>query len=217
MQLKNSSKPILSVALAGLVIILVLFFNFFLQGQNLSVINRQTEISSKPFILNAAALPKQEQASLPDDKADFGLPMRLKIPGINVDAAVEPVGLTSEGLMDVPKDSADVAWYNLGQRPGENGSAVMAGHYGLKNEKVPAFDNLHKLLPGDKLYVEDDRGIIISFAVRESRSYDPSADASAVFSSNDGKSHLNLIACEGIWDKIAGNYPKRLVIFTDKE
>lgn len=204
------------VALPGLAIILVLFFNFFSQIPDLSV-DRQAENNSEPLILNAFALSKQEQAGLPDNKINFGLPVRLKITGINVDAVVESVGLTSAGLMDVPKNSADVAWYNLGQRPGENGSAVMAGHYGLKNGRAPVFDNLYKLLPGDKLYVEDDKGIIISFVVRESRSYDPSADASAVFSSNDGRSHLNLITCEGPWDKTAKSYSKRLVVFTDKK
>lgn len=216
MQLKNLSKLILLVALPGLAIILVLFFNFFSQDSDLSD-NRQAENISEPLILNAAALSKQEQASLPISQINSGLPVRLKISGINVDAAVEPVGLTSAGLMDVPKDFADVAWYNLGQRPGENGSAVIAGHYGLKNGKAPAFDNLHKLIPGDKLYVADDKGAIISFVVRERRSYDPNADASAVFGSNDGRSHLNLITCEGVWDKVTKSYPKRLVVFTDKE
>jgi hypothetical protein len=52
--------------------------------------------------------------------------------------------------------------------------------------------------------------------VREIQRYDPNADASSVFSSNDGKSHLNLITCEGIWDEVSQSYPQRLVIFTDK-
>jgi len=32
--------------------------------------------------------------------------------------------------MDLPKERANVAWFNLGPRPGENDSAVIAGHYG---------------------------------------------------------------------------------------
>ncbi|MFZ2299818.1 MAG: class F sortase [Candidatus Moraniibacteriota bacterium] len=53
--------------------------------------------------------------------------------------------------------------------------------------------------------------------VRESRSFDPDADALDVFSSDDGKAHLNLITCEGVWDKASKRYSKRLVVFTDKE
>lgn len=157
------------------------------------------------------------QSIVCEKPASSGLPIRLKIPKINVDAALEYVGLTSDGAMDVPKSQDDAAWFNLGPRPGENGSAVIAGHYGWKNRKASAFDNLHKLREGDKLYIEDDKGMIISFVVRAIQRYEPNADASDVFGSNDDKSHLNLVTCEGVWNKVFKSYSKRLVIFTDKE
>jgi hypothetical protein len=53
--------------------------------------------------------------------------------------------------------------------------------------------------------------------VREIKKYDLSADTKDVFVSNDGKSHLNLITCAGIWNPILGTHSKRLVIFADKE
>jgi LPXTG-site transpeptidase (sortase) family protein len=149
------------------------------------------------------------------EQASAGFPIRLKVPKINVDVTVEYVGLASDGAMDTPKSPDDVVWFELGQRPGENGSAVIAGHYGWGNGKASVFDNLYKLHKGDKLYIEDDKGIAVSFVVRESRRYDPEADASNVFNSNDGKSHLNLITCDGIWDGAKKSYSKRLVVFAD--
>jgi LPXTG-site transpeptidase (sortase) family protein len=145
-----------------------------------------------------------------------GLPVRLKIPSIGVDALIEHVGL-KDGAMDVPSGPAETAWFNLGPRPGENGSAVIAGHYGWKNDIPAIFDNLHKLSRGDKLYIEYENGMIISFVVRESRSYPFDADASEVFILNDGKPHLNLVTCEGIWDKTKKSYSSRLVVFADAE
>lgn len=146
-----------------------------------------------------------------------GLPVRLKIPSINIDAAIEYVGLKANGEMGVPKDTANVAWFKLGSRPGENGSAVIAGHFGvLENGEGSVFDNLKKLGRGDKIYVEDEKGTTITFVVREKRSYEADEDASGVFSSNDGKSHLNLVTCQG-WNIVSESYTKRLVIFTDKE
>jgi uncharacterized membrane protein len=71
------------------------------------------------------------------------------------------------------------------------------------------------LVKGDKIFIEDDKGIIISFIVRESKIYALDADASEVFYSTDGTSHLNLITC--IQDKVTKKYPNRLVVFTDKE
>jgi LPXTG-site transpeptidase (sortase) family protein len=147
-----------------------------------------------------------------------GQPVRLKIPEINVDAAFEYVGLTPEGAMDAPSGPRNVAWFELGPRPGENGSAVIAGHYGRwKTGEGSVFDNLNKLEKGDVLYIETDRGESISFIVRELRSYEADADASDVFILNDGKAHLNLITCEGVWDEVLKTYHKRLVVFADKE
>lgn len=163
-------------------------------------------------------VPSASSQISPASLTGAGLPVRLKIPGINVNAALESVGLTLEGAVDVPKDPSNAAWFDLWPRPGENGSAVITGHYGQwKSGAGSVFDNLYKLRQGDKLYVEDDRGAIITFVVRASRSYDPEANAPEVFSSNDGKSHLNLITCEGAWNKVSKSYPKRLVVFTDKE
>jgi LPXTG-site transpeptidase (sortase) family protein len=163
----------------------------------------QANVTDKPSITY------QEQASP-------GLPVHLKIPGINVDSAIESVSLTPEGAVGIPKDPDNAAWYNLGPIPGNIGSAVMSGHvnwyYGAKG----VFENLNKLKPGDKIEVLDDKGSTISFVVRESRSYDAAADATDVFYSKDGKAHLNLITCEGVWNKLAKQYSKRLVVFADR-
>jgi LPXTG-site transpeptidase (sortase) family protein len=147
-----------------------------------------------------------------------GLPVRFVIPKINVDATIEYVGVTSDGsAMDVPKKPADVAWFNLGPRPGEIGSAVIAGHYGWRNNVPAVFDNLRKLIIGDTVYVEDAEGATATFVVREIRTYTQQADATDVFISSDGLAHLNLITCEGTWSKAQQSYSNRLVVFTDKK
>lgn len=143
-----------------------------------------------------------------------GLPVRLKIPNINVDASIEYVGLTSKREMEVPKNAADVGWYNLGPRPGERGSAVIDGHFNNENGDTGVFFNLYKLNKGDKLYVVDNKGKSITFVVRENRLYD-SGLAGDVFSLNDGIAHLNLVTCDGVWDGVKKSYTKRLVVFAD--
>ncbi len=145
-----------------------------------------------------------------------GLPVRLAISNIGVDAAIEYVGVALDGTMGVPKGPDNVAWFRFGPRPGEVGSAVIAGHYGWKDNRPAAFDKISTLRKGDTLSVQDDRGETITFVVRESRLYDPKADATEIFVSTDGKSHLNLITCEGVWDPVSKSYSKRLVVFTDK-
>jgi LPXTG-site transpeptidase (sortase) family protein len=140
------------------------------------------------------------------------LPMRLKIPSIKVNAAIQYVGLTRAGAMDVPKGRSDVAWFKLGPRPGETGSAVIAGHVARSGSAV--FNNLSKLRAGDVLYIQDGRAKTISFVVRSSHIYNSNSLAPEVFGSASG-SHLNLVTCAGAWDKSKNGFTKRLVVFAD--
>ncbi len=175
-----------------------------------------------------AAVVKAENSFRYDETAPFkdvtfpeqagpGLPIRFVIPKITVDTVVERTGLTTTGEMDIPKGPVNVAWFSLGPRPGENGSAVIAGHYGWKDGLPAVFDNLHTLQKGDKIYVEDEQGVMISFVVRESRTFMETDDASSVFISSDNAAHLNLVTCKGTWNKVSKSYSERLVVFTDKE
>lgn len=146
-----------------------------------------------------------------------GLPIRIKIPSINLNAEVEQVGLASDGSMDVPKIATNTAWYQAGPRPGEMGSAVIDGHVDQKDGSKAVFADLSKLKSGDKITITDEQGTDILFIVQTKKTYSASADATDIFTSKDGKAHLNLITCSGAWDKTSKNYTQRLVIFADKE
>lgn len=146
-----------------------------------------------------------------------GLPVRLSISSLGVDAAMVYVGVDSSGAMEAPDDPDEVAWFEPGPRPGEVGSAVVSGHYGWYNDMSAVFDHLSEVAIGDRITIEDDKGNVTSFIVREIRSYDPAADATDIFTSDDGKAHLNLITCGGDWEETAQQYSERLVVFTDKE
>jgi sortase A len=174
---------------------------------------------SLAFISHLSLQVKNGSASLSATSTEAipALPMRLKIPRINVDAAIEDVGLTPSGAMDVPKGPSDVAWFDLGPRPGESGSAVIAGHEGWKDNIAAVFDDLYELRVGDELSVEDAEGTTTVFVVRKVRIYDQNADAADVFDSSDGKAHLNLVTCEGVWNAAQKSYSNRFVVFTDKE
>lgn len=150
-------------------------------------------------------------------RVNYELPSLLTIPSIGVDSGIEYVGVASDGSMGVPKGPANVAWFRFGPRPGEIGSAVIAGHSGWKDGIPAVFDNLDMLRVGDKVYIEDEKGQTITFVVREIRTYDPKRDSEDVFVSTDGKAHLNLVTCSGLWNTITKGRPDRLVVFTDKE
>jgi sortase A len=197
---KQPRRIVIIVGMVGFALAAMLVFH---------LTSRSSGQSSSTSGTNPTAIFKKQKK--------VGLPARLKIPKIKVDVPVEQVGITAKGEMDVPKGPSSAGWYERGPRPGEKGSSVITAHYGWNGEKAAAFDDLYKLRKGDKFYVKDKKGTTITFVVQGTQRYDPKADASVVFRSNDGLAHLNLVTCEGNWDKDQKSYSSRLVVFADKE
>lgn len=202
------SKKILKILL-GLTLLIItfeIFFILFYFPRNKSPSNFLNQNSNKNLS------PQNSQISR---VTLLVFPMRLIIPEINIDANIQRLGVTSNGDMEVPNNSVDAGWFDLGPQPGEKGSAIIAGHVDTKDDAIGVFANLYKLKKGNKLYIENSKGMLTTFVVRESRTYDPGR-ANDVFISSDS-AHLNLITCDGSWDAIKGSYNKRLVIFADYE
>lgn len=142
-------------------------------------------------------------------------PSRLLIPRIGVDAAVQHVGVKENGNMANPSNFTDVGWYRLGTVPGYTGSAVVAGHV----DNALALDGVFKELPslreGDEVVVRDRKGEEHRFRVDRVETYDYlNAPAKEIFTSPDGKKHLNLITCGGTWIRSAQSYDERIVVYT---
>lgn len=219
MRTKISIKfVLLTLSLFGIIAtaLIIIFPNFELTAQG-SYIKKSLILIKRTQLNQIQAKPVENTGLASEKMASLDLPVRLKIPKIQVDAKINPMGVTQEGAMESPVGGKDVGWYKFGSYPGEKGTAVIAGHFGQwKNGDGSVFDELNDLKTGDILYVEDKNGKTISFKVREIRNFEPEADSAVVFSSNDGKSHLNLITCQGTWNKETKSYPKRLVVFTDK-
>ncbi len=143
-------------------------------------------------------------------------PVRLQVPDVRIDARIESVGVNETGAMGIPTLIEDVAWFNGGPLPGRVGSAVIGGHYGWKDNRPSAFDNLQGVRVGALIYVTDADGLTSTFKVRTIKTYAWNADAKEIFTSTDGKAHLNLITCAGVWDVKNHTYLKRIVVFADK-
>lgn len=170
-----------------------------------------SEASDSPQIAAVISTPQRVSKTI----EPIGLPARLIIPKIKVDAIIEHVGLTTGGAMAAPSGPKTVAWFALGPRPGQVGSAVIAGHYGYKRSTA-AFDILYKIRKGDIIYTVDEAGKYYGFSVLSSRLYPSTSNDSIVFNSGDGRKYLNLITCEGTWDAATKNYSNRRVVFTER-
>lgn len=141
---------------------------------------------------------------------------RLIIPKINIDTQMVSIWITSKWKLDSPKDISDIWLYKLWVIPGEIWNAIIVGHYGFINWKWAIFNNLNKLIIWDKIYYLNKNGLTITFVVTKTKIYKNNELSSEIYNSNDNKSHLNIITCQWIWDKINKTYSDRLVIFADK-
>lgn len=143
-------------------------------------------------------------------------PSRLIIPSLGIDAHVQYVGVTASGTMGTPDNAYDVAWYKLGPRPGEDGSAVIAGHINTRYSAHGVFEHLENLNTGDEVSVVTSDGATLTFRVT-GKTFLPYNDqnASADVFGPSGKTRLNLITCAGTWMPEKHVYDKRLVVYTE--
>jgi len=146
----------------------------------------------------------------------FGEPAKLSIPALSVNnVTVETVGKDSQGRMDIPQNVTDVAWYSPGPKPGENGSAVIDGHFDTVTGAPSVFYNLKNLKIGDEIDVVDQNGSNHKFSVTKVTAYPLETFPSDIIFAANTTPHLNLITCGGSWDKSRHQYSQRVVVFSD--
>ena len=228
------------IILAGLAIFLVLLFLRRI-SLRVAVLGVVIALATLPMLVGPALTARSTaarvtQASIPSDVQLFGkaistakpklvtlaalqpangpiTPNRIRIPSLGIDTGVEPVGVTAKGLMDVPGNIWNAAWLRTGVEPGAPGQAVIDGH--LDSVNGPAiFVGLHRLQPGDRIYVSDASGKELTFKVTALEVAPLNGFPSLrVFGPAKGR-QLNLITCAGHFDSKKRTYDHRLVVYT---
>ncbi|MFC6041320.1 class F sortase [Paenisporosarcina macmurdoensis] len=166
---------------------------------------KKTNLTLSESKLAATKLIKDERQGI--------VPTRLQIPAINVDAPIDPAGLTEDGDMDVPADIVSTGWFERGYMPGEPGNSVIAGHVDGKNGPAVFYD-IGKLKSGDEVLVTGEDGKELVFVVNKVEIYPFEASPlREIFGFSNG-SKLNLITCTGEYNKKGSYYEDRLVVYT---
>jgi hypothetical protein len=162
------------------------------------------------------------------------VPLELRIPSLQINAAVAGVGITAGNVMDAPKGRAaapvwqQAFWYRGSGIPGAVGTATFAGHVDDPLGRPALFARLWELQTGDLILVRDTRsGLDMRFTVVSSATYsarqaaDPAVLAQIYGEgpvagkppqpAPDGRAHLTLITCAG--SVVDGAYNRRLVVY----
>jgi sortase (surface protein transpeptidase) len=163
-------------------------------------------------------LPARPLARVPDyPQREPGLPERLIIPSLGVDAPIRPVAVDGDGNMESPSSAWETTWYAPGVRPGDPGNAVIAGHVDFRGVGPAVFYHLRSLAAGKPVWVVDAAGSRYRFLVAEVAVY-PLAEAprERIFGLT-AEANLNLITCAGDFDPISRSYDRRVVVYTRRD
>lgn len=143
-------------------------------------------------------------------------PVNLKISSINLNVPVLSVGADVDGTQLVPDDNGTVSWWKYGAKPGEVGSAVLAGHYKIDDGSPGVFYRLNEVKIGEMVSVTDEHGVEQQFRVVDRKIFPvPEFPTIDIYENSDSES-LNLVTCTGEYISETNNYTHRLVIYTEK-
>ena len=138
-------------------------------------------------------------------------PVKLTIPALGVEAAVEPVGEAEDGAMATPTHPDDVAWWQLGPGMGVPGNVVFAAHVNWDNRLRP-FGLLHRLQEGDAIQVIDEQGRGFEYRVESSEWVRAEgAPLEEIFAQPDIPV-ITLITCGGEYIAARREYLDRLIV-----
>ncbi len=140
-------------------------------------------------------------------------PVSLSIPRLDVRAEIDPVGVESDGWVEIPDDVARVGWYRFGPAPGaSSGSAVIVGHRDGWNEGAGALYDLAQVEPGDTIEVEREDGSTLTYTIVSREAIDKTDLPTDELFAEAGDPRLTLISCIGYFDRDNGGYLQNIVV-----
>jgi len=150
-------------------------------------------------------------APAPSDAGAVSPPIRLQLPAIGVDTALQALRLQPDGSLQAPSAWQEAGWYADGVRPGAVGPAVIAGH--VDSRSGPAvFFRLGELRPGDRVVVQRRGGRPLTFVVDDLARYPKNNFPTAAVYGPAPVPELRLITCAGDFDARARSYLDNLVV-----
>ncbi|GAB2853085.1 class F sortase [Streptomyces deserti] len=143
----------------------------------------------------------------------YAVPDRVRIPAIQVDAPIIPVGLDAEGWIGAPppEDPNLAGWFTGAVSPGEKGTAVVVGH--VDNQQGPAvFYGLGALKKGNRVEVARKDGQTAVFEIYGIEVFEKNNFPGDRVYGSKGAPELRVITCGGGYSE-QGGYAGNVVTF----
>lgn len=168
------------------------------------------DIQRSPQVIPANELSDPQDVARPQGPR----PVFVRIDSIELAAPVVASGVDRDtGLMEVPANVDQVAWYRYGPEPGQVGSAVLAAHVDLAGKGPGVFFRLSDVEPGDSISVEFEDGTVRWFSARGRVTYQKEELPLDTIFSREGSPILVLITCGGVFSDVERSYDSNVVVY----
>ncbi len=142
-------------------------------------------------------------------------PVSLVIPAIAVHTSLIKLGRTAQGTLQVPTSTSVAGWYTASPRPGQIGSAIIAGH--IDSYAGPGvFFRLRLLHRGNLVYVRRTDGTLAVFRVYAEHMYPKTDFPTQQVYGPEPDAELHLITCGGTFDSATGQYLSNVVVYSSE-
>ncbi|MDQ2743938.1 MAG: class F sortase [Chloroflexota bacterium] len=141
-----------------------------------------------------------------------GWPKLFSMPRFGVTATIEDISMRAAGDDHAPYRWNDVAWWDLGPKPGQQGMSNIYGH--LDSTCCPAvFYHLRDLVPGDIVTVTYRNAKVLRFRVIWSHTYwNDEFPYGFVYGLNRHRS-LALTTCTGVFHLDGSGYDHKVLVY----
>lgn len=171
---------------------------------------------SAPTSVPAPALVPAVQirdATLRQEPAPAPAPVRLEVPDVGIDMAVDPVGVTDAGEMALPSDADRAGWYEFGPTPSDPaGSTVVAAHVDSRQTGIGPFARLRDVAVGSAVTVTTSDGTPHRYVVVSVRTTPKDQAPVPEWFDRTGVPQIVLITCGGQWRPDVGHYTDNVVV-----
>ncbi|GAA4625996.1 class F sortase [Cellulomonas oligotrophica] len=143
-------------------------------------------------------------------------PVRVRVPDLDIDMPVDPVGVRPEGDMELPEGADRAAWYRFGPAPASPaGSTLIAAHVDSWTTGVGPFSRLRDVQPGALVEVDAQDGTVHTYRVSEVVAVPKDTAPVGEWFDREGSRRLVLVTCGGEFREDVGHYADNVVVTAD--
>jgi len=210
-------KIILIISFISVIVLLILALFFISSNQQKSFqpVLPVPELSSLPEA-EPAVQPKTEsyQQTLPEPLPPriplMVWPVRIRIPALGLDAAIEDTGYDSSHTMEIVPSADIISWLRESSIPSNDGNAILGGHNKWKGKICPLYE-LDTLEIGEEMEIEYEDGLCLKFKLESVFVYALATAPAGLIMDVGGEARVTIITCKPPFNPRIGTSDNRIV------